>query len=373
MLRINASRFTEIRIVRGYTIKALAHELNISHQAISQHEKGRAKPSLCVLEKLIRLMNIPGSFLGKEDLSTYDRSAPLFFSPLKPGQQGGKELARILVKWAYELVHEMEGTSESLAKDINLPDFPPDTDVDAKTGLLRRYWGLGLGPIDDLTAVLETNGFYVLNMNLDRLEVDAYSQMQNGHPFVVVNRHRGSALKGRFALARELGHIVLHRHSGPEEWADDERRWEMESKARRFAGSFLLPEDSFRHKMIRTKPDYFLTVKKEWKVPLGVLLDRCVQLNRLDAERAARLQKQIWQKKWRLAGPLDEAFIWEKPAGMRKALEYIVSDRKRGEDFLNRARFALADIEALCALDAHFFSSFGLPGGMGTQEIQDYV
>ena len=68
------------------------------------------------------------------------------------------------------------------------------------------------------------------------IEVDAFALWHSKTPFVFLNTLK-SAEHGRFDAAHELGHLVLHRHSGP-------HVPDAEKQANAFASAFLMPRAS---------------------------------------------------------------------------------------------------------------------------------
>lgn len=356
MLKLNPIRLKEIRIVRGYTAEALANELNITKQSISKYEKGAASPSPEIIEKMISILNIPRSYLTKEDIIKNDEVIPLFFRTVKSTRQNEKELARIQVKWAYEIISELNKLRDVENLNLNFPAFRPSIDIADKAALLREYWNLGLGPIEDLTKVMEKNGIRILIINTEKIRVDAYSQILGEIPFVIVNQFRGSAVRWRFDLAHELGHLVLHQNVTVEELDNENRLNEIEQEANFFASNFLLPANSFGNCIISDKLDYFLGLKREWKVSIAAMVFRCGQLNLLSKQKILQLQKQMSKKKWRTIEPLDNEIVYEKPSQVSNLFKRNITDKNNAESFLNTIRLAIEDLENLCSLENNFFS-----------------
>ena len=359
MFGLNPDRLREIRIARSYTVEALALQVNISKQAISKYEKGLTNPSPEVLEKLISVLNIPRIYLSKEDIIEYNKVSPLFFRTLKSTKQSEKELASIQVKWAYEVIDGLQKLKKITQDKVNIPTFDKKLNIIEKATYLREYWGLGLEPIDNLTEILEKNGIYILTVNTEKIRCDAYSQTVNGIPFVVLNKHKGSAVRWRFDLAHELGHLILHANLNSKELDDENQFNKIEKEANLFASNFLMPESSFGNRIISDKIDYFVSLKKEWNISIAAMIYRCGQLDRFNEQKVTQLQKQISKRQWRLEEPLDDEIAYEIPNRIRTDINGAVHDKNSADDFLNEVRLPISDIENLCSLGNNFFSAFG--------------
>lgn len=359
IMKLNPIRLREIRIARGYTAEALAKELNITKQSISKYEKGSANPSPDIIEKLILKLNIPRSYLTKESLKENSDIIPLFFRTAKTTRQNEKELARIKIKWAYEIISGLYELDNTVRGNINLPTFKQDMNIIDKAESLREFWNLGLGPINNLLKTLENNGIHILTINTSKIHVDAYSQVIEGIPLIILNQSKGSAVRWRFSLAHELGHLVLHQNVTAEELDNPERFNEIENEAHLFASNFLLPAGSFGKCIISDKLDYFLGLKKEWKVSIAAMVFRCGQLNLLSEQKILNLQKQISKRKWHAFEPLDNEIQYENPSRIPSFIKSHISDKNNAEGFLNNVRLAIEDIENLCSLGGRFFSELG--------------
>jgi Zn-dependent peptidase ImmA (M78 family)/DNA-binding XRE family transcriptional regulator len=372
MLRMNPVRLREIRMVRGYTVESLSQQINVTKQAVSKYEKGLANPSPEVIEKIISVLDIPRSYLSKKDSIESSKISPLFFRTLKSTKQNEKELARIHMKWAYEIIEGLKAIQNASDFKANIPDFDDNMDIAAKAIRLREYWDLGLGPIDNLIWILEKNGIYILTVETEKIKCDAYSQFINNIPFIILNESKGSAVRWRFDLAHELGHLCLHKEIHPLELEDEKRFDEIEKEAHLFASNFLMPESSFANSIISDKLDYFVNLKKEWKVSIGAMIYRYGQLYKLNEQKVIQLQKQISKRGWRHFEPLDDEIGYEKPNQIGTEIHKVVYDRNSADVFLNEVRLPTMDIERLCLLEDKFFSQFGVENRAGG-EITGYI
>ncbi len=112
--------------------------------------------------------------------------------------------------------------------------------------------------------LVEAKGVRVFSLAIDAREVDAFSVWKDGVPFIFLNTCK-SAEHGRFDVAHELGHLVLHKHNGP-------RGRDAEREAHQFASAFLMPRGS----VIGHAPKFatypvLVALKRIWLVSLSAL------------------------------------------------------------------------------------------------------
>jgi Zn-dependent peptidase ImmA (M78 family) len=101
--------------------------------------------------------------------------------------------------------------------------------------------------------------------------VDAFSCWRNNEPYIFLNNFK-TAERSRFDAAHELGHLVLHRHGGP-----DQRN--AENEANTFASSFLMPRADVlsRASHVNTLGD-IIKLKRRWRVSTAALMYRLHKL-----------------------------------------------------------------------------------------------
>lgn len=144
----------------------------------------------------------------------------------------------------------------------------------------RADWGLGSGPIENMTRVAERAGAIVTTFAGVSPQVDALS-VPLKRPFIVRNEAKESACRMRFDIAHEMGHFVLHvgRTTG-------DRLTEQE--ANRFASSLLLPRAMMAKFFPRPRNGRLdwagmSEFKLAWKASKAAILYRAHQLGLIDA------------------------------------------------------------------------------------------
>ena len=131
---------------------------------------------------------------------------------------------------------------------------------------LRQHWGLGERPIPNLLRLIEVKGIRVFALSENTKNVDAFSFLVNGTPFLFVNTFK-TAEHSIFDAAHELGHLVMHRRG--EFGGDDEDlpKRAVEREAIEFASAFLMPaEDVKAHLPRLVNTSVILKMKARWRV-----------------------------------------------------------------------------------------------------------
>lgn len=372
MLGVNPQRLKEARIIRGLTAEELGNRLSITKQAVSKYENRKSNPSPETIEKIVSTLNVPVSYLTNEDLtieSTLKQSA-FFFRKKKQTLKADMEYARIKLKWASEINSALYEITQT-TNNTNLPDFMDSLSIEEKANELRYYWDVGLGPIENITRLMENNGIAIYSLDTKK-EIDAYSQIVNGIPFVVVNCSRGSAVRWRFDLAHELGHIILHKDVDANELEDSERYKHIEKEANRFASAFLLPEITFSSSLAGDKMAYFKNLKTKWGVSIAAMIYRAEQLRLISNSKAESLWSDYSTRGWRKKEPFDDEILHEKPTRVSDMVREFVKDLSSASALLAKVRMSVFDIEEMCTIDQGFFSTFKVIGEEHLFKAIDY-
>jgi Zn-dependent peptidase ImmA (M78 family) len=136
--------------------------------------------------------------------------------------------------------------------------------------ILRGYWLVPHGPIDNLTEVVERAGAIVVQINFETPLLDVLSFRLPGMPPLIFMNSVVPGDRCRFTLAHELAHLILHNYP-----ADDE---EMEAEADEFAAEFLMPAKEIRPCIAAPSLGKLGRAKAYWKVSIKALI---VQAHRL--------------------------------------------------------------------------------------------
>lgn len=239
MMQFEGSQLRLARHYWGKTLNDVAEEAGKTRQFISQIENGKAGKNISseTIEILSSCLKVTPSFFYKQ-------------TPPGPSEDQAHFRRLSSTKVSTRLKVLARGTIFSqlvdyIEKHVALPklDFPDYSgaitfeEIERAAERTRSYWGLGLGPIDNMVRVVEHAGALVTFFRDASTEVDALS-LPSSRPIIVRNDAKESPFRQRFDIAHEMAHLILH-----EGIVTGDRA--TESEANRFASAFLLPRSTF--------------------------------------------------------------------------------------------------------------------------------
>ena len=326
-----STQLRKARLSRGKTAVALAEDLGITKQEISNYETGRQSPSPSVAANISEVLNYPISFFLKKSFQENEIS-PHFYRSMKAATKIAREKAENKADIFVGLTAIVESMIE-----MPVPNFPrlsiPSDPLDISDVLIeeyavqvRKFWGLGDGPISNTIWLLENNGAFVVRRNLESSTLDAFSFWCNDRPYIFLNSEKNSAVRSRFDLAHELGHLVLHRQVDPEFLENSDSFNLLEKQANRFAGAFLFPHDSFVREVLRYDFDSFIRLKKRWKVSVGMIVVRCQNIDLFSEKRGESLWRSYARNGWKKFEPLDDVIEVETPYLFQESIQLMITE-----------------------------------------------
>lgn len=356
-------RIREARLARGMTTIDLATSVGVTRQAISKYELGIAEPSSTVLNDVANSLNMPLSYFHKP-LSAPANQGTVFFRSLKTNAARAKDVLSVKIQWAAQLAHIL--SEDIIFPEADLPSLPEKyaqvieftyDDIEEITLFLRRYWGLGTAPVTNMSRLLESHGIIVASVKTGFSETDACSSFIEKRPFVFLDMQKECAVRTRFNLAHELGHLMLHHDISQKDLDDKKTLDRIEKEANQFASCFLLPRASFILDIRSTSLSSFLPLKAKWKTSIQAMVYRCRELEVFSENQMIYIQKQISAKKWRRQEPYDNEWPCEEPVILRTAIQMLID---RGdyskEEFVELLRLPEKDIEEICSLPNGYLS-----------------
>ncbi len=331
-------KLTEARLALGFTQTDLSKSVGVSRQAISAYELGNKKPEPEVMRKISDSLKQPIAFFVKQSDGSFGKFSPNFFRKIGADTKKRNLACEVYSKWFADTVFAFDSLANFPKVDI--PQFEPN-DIQSNTynsdeieniaETVRKYFGLGLGPISNVLRLVEAKGVIACRLRMENKKIEAFSYWSGDRPFIFLASYKNSAVRSRFDVAHELGHLCMHRWVGREEIEDKERLKQIESEANRFAGSFLLPRKSFPNEVYSTRAESFIDLKVRWKVAIQAMVYRCKDLGIFDDRQITNIYKQISYKKWRTIEPLDQgsrAIEMEHPMLLGKVAELIFQSGK---------------------------------------------
>jgi Zn-dependent peptidase ImmA (M78 family) len=208
----------------------------VSAQVIHKYELHNATPGSDVLIKLSQALGVKMEFFFKPQFIEIELSEPAYRKRSTVSKKE-KEAIRAQTKGWVEKYLEVESLFPNRFKTNVIPQklrtsLNQMIGIEERVKALRKYWALGLDPIENVTEVLEDQGVKVVMLDSNS-QVDGLSCWANGTtPVVVVNKNQNSD-RLRFSLAHELGHLLL----------ECSKSIDQEKAAYRFAGAFFVPDE----------------------------------------------------------------------------------------------------------------------------------
>lgn len=348
---INPLRLTEAREAKGLTMADLARLLDLSRQAISSFEKGIKKPSPATLRLISRALNLPERFFTAKNASPEMESA-VHFRRRSSAAKKEQMQARGKGKWIAFVVKEM--SRFATIPEPNLPELEikdienlTDPDIEKIATDVRRFWGLGDGPIKNLTNLLENNGIIIGPIHSNE-KLDAFSFWCENKPFIATD-NRSTAVRHRFNLAHELGHLVIHRFVMDEELKEKLFFQKIEKQANNFASCFLMPAVSFGQEYYSSNLTALLNLKERWLTSISSIIMRASNLSLISDNQKQYLFRQLTS--YRKKEPLDDQLPKEVPQLINKLAKFL---DKNGllkiSDLFDKLALPISDLASITRL-----------------------
>ncbi|MEQ1515859.1 MAG: XRE family transcriptional regulator [Usitatibacteraceae bacterium] len=225
------------RLFHGISLADLGAEVSVSKQYLSRLENGAepTAPQALELSLAERLEVLPDFFYRldpnpiTEEQCHFRRQLTTKVALRQVARARGEMLKR-LVDVLDEQIH---------LPDLEVPAANPEKSeqIEAAAEAFRSKFGLGKGPIANVTRVAENAGAVVFRTSGIASEIDAVS-FATKRPVIALNREGKSVCRARFGVAHELGHLSMH--TGV---LTGDRL--TETQANRFASALLMPRTSF--------------------------------------------------------------------------------------------------------------------------------
>ena len=359
-------RIREARLARGMSQPELAEVLGITRQAISQYENGTSRPRPEIIQIIQDCLDFPIQYFFK-DFAYFQRGA-IQFRKFRTAKEKNEGLLRVRILWMGEILSYLMTFLDFpevnvLRKNEEEYSFEEINNIASE---LRKKWDLGSGPISNLALLLENHGFIISKIKIEKRKLDACSTIntQEGafRPMILLTSDK-SAVRSRFDLAHELGHVILHSWVDEEYLANKENHKRVEAEANTFAGAFLVPSEAL-HREARnlTSINSYVSLKKRWKVSIQALIRRCYDLDYISDNQYQYLQRQISMKRYKTKEPLDDVLVHEEPSVLKKAIELLLENKIQTVDSLKeKIALPLSDLSMLCDIDPGIFKKTSQP------------
>ncbi len=324
-------RIRQLRIARGLSLEALSAELGgiVTKQALSKYEHGKAQPSPAVFNKLAAALGVKAAHLWQEPSTRIEFIAyRKGYGLLKRDQERVQNLVTETLEERLRLQRLNQTVSDS---NLLVKSFPVDTLEEAENAaeLLRSEWELGLGPIDNVTGVLEDHLIHVIEIDagkkFDGIAAVAHGEGDEIEAAAVVTKQDLPGGRQRLNLAHELGHLVL----------DVNQNMDEEQAAFRFAGAFLAPAKMLHrdigHRRTFVPAEELLLLKQRFGMSIQALLYRLRDLGIITQSHYRQWCIDINRVGWRKHEPSElapEQPQWLHRMLLRSLAEGLVSQEE---------------------------------------------
>lgn len=228
-----------LRLIRHFqdlSLTELGEKVDVSKQFLSRVETGAESVSTQLEISLAEVLNVLPEFFYHIDQNPISDEQCHFRRQLTT-----KVALRQVARARGEMLKRLIGV---LDEHIELPHYQvdeanpdsPET-IELAAEKFRSLFGLGLGPLSNVTRIAENSGAVVMKVQGLAPEIDAVS-FATKRPLIALNGSGRSACRERFGIAHELGHFSMHIGV-----LTGDRL--TETQANRFASALLMPRSTF--------------------------------------------------------------------------------------------------------------------------------
>jgi Zn-dependent peptidase ImmA (M78 family)/transcriptional regulator with XRE-family HTH domain len=364
--KIIPERLKQARLYKGLSLDEAAQLLEVSPQSVSQYEREIITPKPAIIDKYTEKFGLPYLFFMKE-IDRPSSTSLIFYRSLASASKTAQKRTLISHEWLWEIfsflshyiefpklnIPEVVYTSKREFEEIDI------SEIEEVAMKLRDYWELGRGPINNLTAVLERNGFVITKKEFEDLKTDGFSQWKEGRPYIFISEDKNSAVRIRYDIAHELGHIILHSEVSEDELNNNKRFLKIEKEAHCFAGAFLLPSSTFSEEVFSSSVQNFIPLKRRWKVSIAAMVKRCEDLHLFSEAQILNIRKYMSKNHMHRQEPLDDTIPIENPCLLKQAIEILEENKIiTSKELLEDLCFPSCEIEALCELPSGYFKEY---------------
>lgn len=354
-------RIKAARVAKGLSLRALAELVGVSHQAIFKYETGKDVPASEVLLALsealgvkpefffrpARVMEIVPAFRKRSCLSA--KAERIVLAKVKEALERRLELEELTMT-------QVQNDLWSIVEQVS--HVGSSEELEGVAQQVRNLWGLGIAPIDNLTALLEDRGvrIEVVDGVDERFDACGFWVTTKGQGDVILEHlgARRSAIpvmavradvpgdRQRFSLAHELGHLILDGFFGCKAsvtGSESAGSLRVEAAAHRFAGAFIVPREAViqelgpKRKNVSIGELYLL--KHKYGLSIQAWIRRAREVGAISKETELRLFRQLSAKGYRKVEP-GKPVPFEKPIkarqlALRAVAEGIISRSKAAE------------------------------------------
>jgi Zn-dependent peptidase ImmA (M78 family)/DNA-binding XRE family transcriptional regulator len=306
-----------LRRAKNMTLNQLASRIGIKEGPLGRIERGMNLPSAAVIYHLTQALNVPADAIFSSELSPekihtgedaffVDLSSSLFTPP--------KNLLTSChdIMAAFHALEDLCGVQKHARLPLSLPFETDYNGMEQLAYQVRNYFGTGDAVIFDYFELFENQGFRIIVFPFQRAAADldsiSFYEPAFHNAFFFLNSRKNSE-KQLFSLALELGKIFISNQMrikkttlfpGPSNKQSDERPINSERAAKRFAATFLMPEQAVKTTVgqLGIAPNQWswnllLRIKHRFGVSTEAFLYRLNELDLITGQLTKQFQEKI--------------------------------------------------------------------------------
>lgn len=225
-----------IRLFHGLSLADLGEQVGVSKQFLSRIEAGGESVTDLLETALSEQMQVLPEFFYKLDPDPITDEQCHFRRQLTT-KVALRQIGRARGEMLKRLVSVLDQHVDLPAYRMQVAELTSSETIERGAEQFRNQFGLGAGPLSNVTWVAENAGAVVTKVDGLAQEIDAVS-FATKRPVIALNAAGRSSCRQRFGIAHELGHLALHIGV-----LTGDRL--TENQANRFASSLLLPRSTF--------------------------------------------------------------------------------------------------------------------------------
>ena len=291
-------RLRVARTAAGLSLRQLSRRIGgmVTAQAISYYERGETTPSQDTLAAIAEAVGVSAAYLAGDGAAMPEGLAFRKLRLASRREEGRFEALALQLLERCLTVEELlgrPGAAWRMPEGAPWPVSRDASEAERAASALRESWGLDADPLPDLVDYLEARGVMILPLPVGDGSLARMRGRADGAPPVIALNASDTAARRRFAVARELGHMVMEVRPT----ADAERI------ARRFARAFLMPANTLRAETGARRRsigwDELFALKRLFGVDTITLSRRCEELGIFGQILSRRLSAECTRRGWR--------------------------------------------------------------------------
>jgi Zn-dependent peptidase ImmA (M78 family)/transcriptional regulator with XRE-family HTH domain len=310
--KINPYMIVLARESRGMKQNELAKAIAVTQGKISKYENGVLPITDDDIEAIAEATDYATDFFFQID-KIYGLGSSFIFNRKRKNvpalvQKKVQALVNIMLMQVNRLLRSAEIDHENTFRRLDIDDYGGKPVAVARA--TRSMWNVPLGPIANVTSLIESAGGIVVQLPFETNLIDAVHLWADGMPPMFVTNSEIPGDRLRWTLAHEIGHAIMHKT--PTE--------EVELQANEFASEFLMPKDEIKSHLYDLTLERAATLKPYWKVSMAAIIRRAVDLNCISERRYRTLNMSLSAQGYKTNEPFPIEVEQPKLLGQIRAM-----------------------------------------------------